>query len=66
MQDTISGSIIQITRDAFQSEQTPRVFTQIMKKAIHTIKEIWKVHIYDLLVLHQNPNQLKKITTQIT
>jgi hypothetical protein len=39
-----------------------RVFTQIIKKAIHAIREIWRVgcviYLDDLLILHQDPNQL--------
>jgi hypothetical protein len=41
-----------------------RVFTQIMKKATHAIREIWRVrcviYLDDLLILHQNPHQLKE------
>jgi hypothetical protein len=39
-----------------------------MKKAIHAIREIWRVrcviYLDDLLILHQDPNRLKEITPQ--
>jgi hypothetical protein len=41
-----------------------------MKKAIHAIREIWRVrcviYLDDLLILHQDPNRLKEIAPQIT
>jgi hypothetical protein len=47
----------------FGLNNVPIVFTQIMKKAIHAIREIWRVRcvIYpdDLLILHQDPNRLR-------
>jgi hypothetical protein len=54
----------------FGLNDAPRVFTQIMKKAIHTIKKIWRVrcviYLNDLLILHQDPHHLKEIAPQIT
>jgi hypothetical protein len=54
----------------FGLNDAPRVFTQIMKKAIHAIREIWRVrsviYLDNLLILHQDPHQLKEITPQIT
>jgi hypothetical protein len=40
----------------FGLNNAPRVFTQIMKKVIHAIREIWRLHcvmyLDDLLILH--------------
>jgi hypothetical protein len=48
----------------FGLNEAPRVFTQIMKKAIHTIREIWRVccliYLDDLLVLHQKPTSIER------
>jgi hypothetical protein len=49
----------------FGLNDASRVFTQIMKKVIHAIREIWRVrcviYLDDLLILHQDPHQLKDI-----
>jgi hypothetical protein len=54
----------------FDLNDTPKIFTQIMKKVVQAIKELWKIrcviYLDDLLILHQNQNHLKRITPQIT
>jgi hypothetical protein len=64
--NTLSKSIIQILRDAVGLNEAPRVFTQIMKKAMQVIREIWKVRcvIYfdNLFKLHQDQNYPKRVT----
>jgi hypothetical protein len=69
MQDLLKiqyqGRLYKYQRMPFCLNNTPRVlFTQIMKKAIHAIRKIWKVrcviYLDNLLVLHQDPHRLIK------
>jgi hypothetical protein len=54
----------------FDPSDDSRVFTQIMKKCVMAISEIWPIHcvIYldDLLLLHPSKDYLEKIAPQIT
>jgi hypothetical protein len=54
----------------FGLNDTPRVFTQIMKKCVMVIREIWRircvVYLDDLLLLHPDKNHLEKLAPQIT
>jgi hypothetical protein len=66
--NTIYGDYIYISGNAIRLAL--RVFTQIMKKCVMAIREIWGIHyvIYldYLLLLHPNKDYLKKIALQIT
>jgi hypothetical protein len=54
----------------FGLNDAPRVFTQIMKKCVMAIQEIWKircvVYLDDLVLLHPDKNHLEKLAPQIT
>jgi hypothetical protein len=53
----------------FSLNDVPKIFTQIMKKCVMAIREIWWIHcviyLYDLL-LHPNKDYLEIIVPQIT
>jgi chromosome condensin MukBEF complex kleisin-like MukF subunit len=48
MQDLLGiqyqGRLYKYQGMTFGLNDAPRIFTQIMKKAIHAIREIWRVH----------------------
>jgi hypothetical protein len=54
----------------FRLNDDLRVFTQIMKKCVMAIREIWKircvVYLDNLVLLHSNKNHLEKLAPQIT
>jgi hypothetical protein len=53
----------------FGLNDAPRVFTQIMKKCVMAIREIWRIRcvVYlDDLLLHPDKNYLAKLAPQIT
>jgi hypothetical protein len=54
----------------FGLNDAPRVFTQIMKKCVMAIQEIWRIRcvvcLDDLLLLHPDKNHLAKLAPQIT
>jgi hypothetical protein len=54
----------------FGLNDAPRVFTQIMKKCVMAIREIWRircvVYLDDLVFLHPDKNHLAKLAPQIT
>jgi hypothetical protein len=45
----------------FSLNDTPKVSTQIMKKVIQAVRELWKVRWDDLLILHQDQDYLKEL-----
>jgi hypothetical protein len=54
----------------FGLNDAPRVFSQIMKKCVMAIREIWRikcvVYFDNLLLLHPDKNHLAKLAPQIT
>jgi hypothetical protein len=49
----------------FGLSDAPRVFTHIMRKVVHSIRDIWNVraviYLDDLLLLHQDKDYLQQI-----
>jgi hypothetical protein len=54
----------------FGLNDAPRVFTQLMKKAVREIREVWNIkaiiYLDDLLLLHPDPDHLLQIGKEVT
>jgi hypothetical protein len=54
----------------FGLSDAPRVFSQIIKKVVNTIRDLWRIkaviYLDDLILLHQNPDHLKKVGQEVT
>jgi hypothetical protein len=54
----------------FGLNDAPRVFTHIMHKVIHSIRETWNIraviYLNDLLLLHQDKDYLQQIGGEIS
>jgi hypothetical protein len=64
------GKIYKYVGMPFGLNDAPRVFSEIMKKVVKAIRRAWNVkavvYLDDLLLLHQDPDHLRRIQGEIT